>query len=125
MLNAVTTRFVDAATALPPEALASAFDRTVDLRTEGGREASRAAVPSAAENSELERRIRTALLPRADELDAHLAGLHSDAWAAISTAARAILKRRNLTVEQFDVLVQPFVGSGVEPPQHSTREPGA
>ena len=113
MLGAVTKQFVDAAIALPPEALALAFDRTVDLRTEGGKEASRAAVPSAAENSELDHRIRAALLPRADELDAHLAGLHSDAIAAIFMAALAILKRRNLTAEQFGVLVEPFAGSGV------------
>ncbi|MGW8884608.1 hypothetical protein [Streptomyces sp. NPDC055749] len=124
MLDTATNQFVSTATALSPEALASAFDRLVDLRTEGGKEASRAAVPSAAENSELDHRIRTALLPRAAELDAHLAGLHSDARAAISTAARAILKRGNLTAGQFDVLVEPFVGRGVELPQHSTREPG-
>lgn len=121
MLDAVTERFVDRVRALPPESLAMAFDRMVDLRTEGGREASRAAVPSAAENSELDRRIRTALLPRAAELDAHLAGLHSDARAAISTAARGILKRGNLTAEQFEVLVTPFVEVGVDVPAHQGR----
>ncbi|WP_329238238.1 hypothetical protein OHB07_38130 [Streptomyces sp. NBC_00111] len=115
----MTKQFVDAATALSPEALALAFDRMVDLRTKGGKEASRAAVPSAAENSELDHRIRAALRPRTDELNAHLAGLHFAAGAAIFTAARAILKGRNLTAEQFDVLVRPFVGSGAVLPPHS------
>ena len=118
MLDAVTERFVDRGCALPPESLATAFDRMVDLRAEGGKEASRAAVPSASENSELDHRIRTTLLPRAAELDAHLAGLHSDARAAISTAARGILKRGNLTAEQFEVLVAPFVEVGVDVPAH-------
>ncbi|MFD4031446.1 hypothetical protein ACFWVP_13225 [Streptomyces sp. NPDC058637] len=125
MLDAVTERFVAGATALSPEALTLAPDQVVDLRAEGGKEASRAAVPSAAENSELDHGIRTALLPRAAELDAHLTGLHSDDPAAIGIAARAILKRGNLTAGQFGVLTEPFAGSGVELPQHSAREPGA
>ncbi|WP_406393660.1 hypothetical protein [Streptomyces sp. NBC_00887] len=118
MLDAVTERFVEASTAPSPEALASPFDRMVGLRAEGGKEASRAAVPSAAENFVLDHRIRTALLPRATELDAHLAGLHSDALAAISTAARAIMKRGSLAAGHFDVLVQPIVGCGVELPRY-------
>ncbi|MFF4084852.1 hypothetical protein ACFYZN_36450 [Streptomyces sp. NPDC001777] len=73
MLDAAIERFIDQVRALTPESLATAFDRMVDLRAEGGKEASRAAVPSAAENSELDHRIRTALLSRAAELDAHLA----------------------------------------------------
>lgn len=117
MLDAETMRFVDEAVGLPAEELEAAFDRLVDLRAEGGKEASRAAVPSASENSELDHRIRAGLLPRADELDAHLVGLHSDARAAISTTARAILKRRKLTVEQFAVLVEPFAGR-VGLPEH-------
>ncbi|WP_405389738.1 hypothetical protein OG596_18715 [Streptomyces sp. NBC_01102] len=124
MLDAVTERFVAGATALSPEGLTLAFDRAVGLRAEGGKEASRAAVPSAAENSELDHRIHTALLPRAAELAAHLTGLHSDALAAIS-AARAILKPGNPTAGQFGVLTHPFAGSGAELPQYSVREPGA
>ncbi|NYG20956.1 hypothetical protein BJY17_001703 [Agromyces hippuratus] len=114
--------FVEEATALAPEALAEAFGRLVALRREGGKEASRAAVPSAAENSELDHEIRSALLPRAAELDAVHMGLHSDARAAISTTARAILKRGKLTPEQYRVLVEPFVGSGVEIPRHPSQD---
>lgn len=125
MLDTATVRFVGEATALAPESLTAAFDRLVDLRAEGGKEASRAAVPSAAENSELDHLIREALLPRVAELDAILVGLHSDAIAAISTTARAILKRGNLTPEQFDVLVEPFVDRGVEIPPHPSREVGS
>ena len=117
MLDQVTTDFVDEAAGLPPAELEAAFDRLVDLRPEGGKEASRAAVPSASENSALDHRIRAALLPRADELDAHLTGLHSDARAAISTTARAILKRGTLTEQQYAVLVEPFVGRAHVPAQ--------
>ncbi|MFB9308831.1 hypothetical protein SAMN05443544_1936 [Agromyces cerinus subsp. cerinus] len=122
MLEAATVTFVEEATALAPEALAEAFGRLVALRREGGKEASRAAVPSAAENSELDHEIRSALLPRAAELDAVHMGLHSDARAAISTTARAILKRGKLTPEQYRVLVEPFVGSGVEIPRHPSQD---
>ncbi|MBM7829590.1 hypothetical protein JOE59_000295 [Agromyces cerinus] len=119
MLDTETTRFVDAATALPAAALDVAFERQVDLWTEGGKEASDAAGPSASANSELDHRIRAALLPRADELDEHLFGLHSDARAVISTAARAIVTRRRLTAEQFTVLVTPFVELGFDIPAHT------
>ncbi|MEV4417978.1 hypothetical protein [Catellatospora sp. NPDC049609] len=57
MLDVATERFVDQATSLAPQVLAVAFDRQVGLRSEGGREASRAARISAAQNSQLERRI--------------------------------------------------------------------
>ena len=58
MLDTETTKFVDAATALSAADLEAAFDRQVDLWTEGGKEASDAAGPSASVNSELDRRIR-------------------------------------------------------------------
>lgn len=116
MLDAATEAFVDQATTLPAEQLAAAFDRMVDLRSEGGKEASRAAVPSASQNTELDHRIRAALLPRADELDAVLTGLHSDARAVVSTAARAILKRSTLTPAQYRVLVEPFAGFELDLP---------
>lgn len=112
MLDADVTRFVDEAAALPPAELDAAFERLIDLRGEGGREAADAAVPSASANSALDHRIRAALLPRADELNAHLPGLHSDARAAISTTARAILTRHRLTAGQYAVLVEPFAGRG-------------
>lgn len=125
MLDPVTERFVDAAAALPPEVLALAFDRQLDHWAGGGKAASDAAGPSASENSALDRRIRTTLRPCADELDAHLAGLHSDALTVISTAARAIQTRRRLTAGQYDVLVGPFAGFAVELPEHSAGGPGA
>jgi hypothetical protein len=121
MLDTETTQFVDAAAALSVADLEAAFDRQIDLWTEGGKEASEAAGPSASANSELDHRIRGALLPRADELDEHLFGLHSDARAVISTAARAILTRRRLTPEQFTVLVTPFVELGFDIPAEGIR----
>ena len=121
MLEAATVTFVEQATALAPESLAEAFGRLVALRRHGGKEASRAAVPSAAENSELDHKIRSALLPRAAELNAVNAGLHSGARAAVSTTARAILKRGKLTPEQYQVLVEPFVGREVEIPPHPSQ----
>ncbi|WP_031005039.1 hypothetical protein [Streptomyces sp. NRRL F-5727] len=120
MLDAATERFAAAAAALPPAALAAAFDRMVEDRSRGGREASRAARPSAAQESALTHRVRGALLPRADELDAHLTGLLSDAKAAISIAARAVLKRGRLTPEQYALLVTPFTDLGVPAPPHPT-----
>ena len=119
MLDTETTQFVDAATALSAVELEAAFDRQIDLWTEGGKEASEAAGPSASANSELDHRIRAALHPRADELDEHLLGLHTDALTVISTAGRAILTRRRLSAEQFAVLVTPFVELGFDIPAHT------
>ncbi|GAA1845898.1 hypothetical protein [Agromyces salentinus] len=119
MLDAATERFVDQATALPPESLAEAYDRTLDLRSQGGKEASGLAVPSASQNSQLDRRIRAALLPRASTLDGHLIGLHSDAIAAVGIAARAVLRRAKLADEAYDVLVEPFRGLGVPIPERA------
>jgi hypothetical protein len=125
VLEAATVRFVVEATALAPESLIAAFDRLLELSGEGGEEASLAAIPSAAENSELDHMIRTALLPRADELNAVRPRLHSNARAAISTSARGILKRKNLTPEQYEVIVEPFVDRRVEIPPHPSREAGS
>ncbi|NML49177.1 hypothetical protein HHL19_02230 [Streptomyces sp. R302] len=120
MLDAETGRFVDAAVALPPAALATAWDRVVDDRARGGREASLAARPSAARDSALVHRVRSALLPRADELNGHLDGLHSDAKSAICMASRAVLARGRLTPEQYALLVTPFTDLGVPAPPHPT-----
>jgi hypothetical protein len=43
--------------------------------------------------------------PGVAELEGVLEGLHSDARAAISTTARAILKREHLTPDQYGVLI--------------------
>ncbi|MFD4158300.1 hypothetical protein ACFWR4_36780 [Streptomyces hydrogenans] len=120
MLDPGTERFVDAALALPPAALAAAFDRMVEDRSRGGREASRAARPSAAQDSVLTHRVRGGLLARADELDGHLTGLLSDAKSAICVAGRAVLKRGRLTPEQYALLVTPFTALGVPAPPHPT-----
>ncbi|MRG61338.1 hypothetical protein GE115_15890 [Agromyces sp. CFH 90414] len=118
MLDAETIAFVERAVALPPQVLTAAFDRQVDLRGEGGKEASRAAVPSAAENSDLEHRLNTALRARTDELG----GTEMEAYSVIQTAARAILKRAKLTEAQYDVLVRPFADAGVEVPSHPAAD---
>ncbi|MGI9821837.1 hypothetical protein [Agromyces sp. Marseille-Q5079] len=118
MLDAVTIAFVEQAVALPPQVLTEAFGRQVRLRAKGGKEASRAAVPSASENSDLEHRLNTALRARTDELD----GMMMEAYAVIQTAARAVLKRAKLTEEQYDVLVRPFADAGVEVPSYRVAE---
>ena len=121
MLDPETERFVEQVGKLPPEALAEAFDRALALRRSGGREASRATKPSASEDSALDHAVRSVLLPRADELDAHRPSLHSDAKSAAMITARAILKRGSLSVEQYEVLVQPFIAVGVDIPPHPDR----
>ncbi|SCG66603.1 hypothetical protein [Micromonospora halophytica] len=118
MLDVSARQFVEDGRGLSPESLAAAFDRAVALRRAGGREASRATKPSAAENSELERAVRSALLPRAEELNAFRDGLHADAKSALMIAGRAILKVEQLSAEQYHVLVEPFVEVGVDVPAH-------
>lgn len=118
MLNTSTDRFLAQAGALPAEQLASAFDRAVRLRRAGGKEASRAAKPSAAVNSELEHTVRELLLPRSEELNAARAGLHADAKSAIVIAGRAVQQAAQLTPEQYEILLTPFTELGVEVPAH-------
>ncbi|MGW4200073.1 hypothetical protein [Streptomyces sp. NPDC004726] len=121
VLDAATERFVDQVRALPAGALATAFDRAVALRRAGGKEASRATKPSAAENSALEHAVREILLPRADELNAVRNGLQADAKSAAVIAGRAVLKMAQLSPEQYEVLVAPFVEVGVDVPTHPGR----
>ncbi|WP_395245806.1 hypothetical protein ACGGZK_08360 [Agromyces sp. MMS24-K17] len=118
MLDHPTQRFVEQVAGLEPGSLAMAFDRSVALRRAGGKEASRATRPSASENSELEHLVRESLLPRADELNGAREGLHADAKSAAVIAARAVLKRDQLTQAQYDVLVLPFVEAGIDVPSH-------
>lgn len=117
MLDPETDRFIDAVRQLPPDALAAAFDRMVALRRAGGKEASSATKPSAAELSAIDHSVRAALLPRDAELNGARAGLHSDALSVTMIAARAIQKRDKLTADQYDILVEPFVGVGVDVPE--------
>ncbi|MFE1292447.1 hypothetical protein [Streptomyces sp. NPDC058751] len=121
MLDAAAERFIDQVRALSAESFAAAFDRAVALRRVGGKEASRATKPSAAENSELEHAVREVLLPRADELNAVRGGLHADAKSGVVIAGRAVLKMAQLTPEQYEVLVAPFVEVGVDVPAHPGR----
>ncbi|HET8779999.1 MAG TPA: hypothetical protein VFM66_08005 [Agromyces sp.] len=119
MLESDTARFIAAACELPPATLAAAFDRMLELRRSGGREASKALKPSASENSAIDHAVRSTLLPRAAELDGFRDHLHSDAISATTIAARAILKRRQLSGEQYRLLVEPFEVAGVETPSAS------
>ena len=118
MLDDETRRFLQAALTLAPPALARAFDRAVELRRQGGREASRAAKPSAAQNSHIEHTVRTGLRARLAELDEHSPELLSDAKSVTAIAARAVLKRANLTGEQYRILTEPFTAEGVPVPEH-------
>lgn len=118
MLDAPTERFIAHTAELPAESLAAAYDRLLELRRNGGREASLAAKPSASENAELERAVRTALLARVPELGAHRRSLPTQSASAVTLAARAILKRSILSPAQYGLLTEPFAAVGVDiPPQ--------
>lgn len=117
-MDAATARFIATITALPPETLATAFDHTLGLRRQGGRESSRASTLSASENSELDHAVRSALLLRGEELNAYRAGLHSDAKSACVIAARAVRKPGTLSAEQYALLTAPFTAVGVAVPRH-------
>ncbi|WP_093802906.1 hypothetical protein [Streptomyces sp. Wb2n-11] len=119
MLDAVTTRFIGTAAKLTPDVLAAVYDHTVLLRGQGGREASRTLKLSASHESELQAVVRSALLPRAEELNAFRSGLLSDAKSAYVIAARAVHRRERLAQEHYHVLVRPFAVSGVEVPPHA------
>lgn len=116
VVDAATARFIGTIAALPPETLAAAFDHAVGLRRQGGREASRALRLSASEHSELDHAVRSALLPRGEELDAYRAGLHSDAKSVCVIAARAVRKPATLSAEQYALLTAPFTAVGVAVP---------
>ncbi|MFB9308834.1 hypothetical protein BJY17_001700 [Agromyces hippuratus] len=121
MLDAATARFIEQVAALPAEELATIFDESLNLWMPAGRAASEAIKISAAENSELDHDVREALRPLTAELDAHVAGLHSDAKSATVMAARAVQTRATLTAEHYEVLVAPFIAAGVEVPPHPGR----
>ncbi|MFI6108111.1 hypothetical protein [Streptomyces sp. NPDC051310] len=116
MLDAVTTRFIGTAATLAPDVLALVYDHMVRLRGHGGREASRALKLSAAHESALQAMVRSALLPRADELNAFRSGLLSGVKSAYVVAARAVQRRDSAAHEHYDVLLRPFAVAGVEIP---------
>ncbi|MBT2400551.1 hypothetical protein [Streptomyces sp. ISL-100] len=101
MLDAVTIRFIGTAAKLAPDALAAVYDHMVRLRGQGGREASRALKLSASHESELQAKVRSTLLPRADELNAFRSGLLSGAKSAYVIAARAVYHRESLAQEHY------------------------
>jgi hypothetical protein len=115
-LHTATARFIATIAVLPPETLAAAFDHAVGLRRQGGREASRALRLSASENSELDHAVRSALLPRSEELNLYRPGLHSDAKSVCLIAARAVRKPATLSAAQYALLTAPFTAVGVDVP---------
>lgn len=119
-MDPATARFIETATALPAATLSAVYDESLDRWRPGGREASRALRLSASEDSAIVHAVRSALLPRAAELDAVRQGLHSDAKSACAIAARAVCKRAKLTDDQYLVLLEPFTAAGAAAPD---REP--
>lgn len=115
-MHTATARFIATIAVLPPETLAAAFDHAVGLRRQGGREASRALRLSASENSELDHAVRSALLPRSEELNLYRPGLHSDAKSVCLIAARAVRKPATLSAAQYALLTAPFTAVGVDVP---------
>ncbi|MBT3152612.1 hypothetical protein HTV45_17305 [Streptomyces sp. CHD11] len=117
-MHATTALFVETVASLSPATLADVFDHTLRLRRRGGREASRALRLSASEHSAIDHAVRSALLPRAGELDAYRAGLFSDALSLCVIGARSVAKPAMLTREQYALLTGPFTAVGVDVPDH-------
>ncbi|ONI69304.1 hypothetical protein BWI15_22145 [Kribbella sp. ALI-6-A] len=117
MLETVTAQFIRSATQLPPDTLARVVDEALARWRHGGREASKATkILSAPEYSAIDHAVRSALLPRAEELDTFRKQLHSDAIGTTQIAARAVLKRTRIAEEHLRVLVEPFTAAGVATP---------
>ncbi|WP_309054888.1 hypothetical protein [Streptomyces sp.] len=115
-MDPTTVRFVSSATALPAAALAAVYEAFREGWPRGGREASRAARVSASEQSWIDHAVRSALLPRAVELDQVRASLHSNSKSACVIAARAVHKRVKLSEAQYRALLDPFASAGVPVP---------
>jgi hypothetical protein len=122
MLDASTERFIVEAAQLPAASLAQAYEHTLRLRKGVGREASRATKPSASENSELERKVRSALLAASEQLDEPDASLRTRASSAVTLAARAVLKRSTISAEHYGALTEPFSMVGVAVPAHDAPD---
>lgn len=121
-MDAATARFIEDVTTLAPQTLATVFDHVLSLRRQGGREASRALKLSASEQAALDHAVRSALLPRAAELDAHRSGLHSDSLSAVMIGARSVQKHASLSQEQYALLTCPFTAVGVAVPGHPAND---
>lgn len=117
MLEPVTAQFIQSAAALPPDALAGLVDESLRRWPAGGRVASKASnVLTASESSVVSHAVRSALRPRADELNDYRQYLFSDAVSTTVIAARAMLKRNRIAQEHYLVLVEPFAQAGVAVP---------
>lgn len=68
-MDPTTARFVSSATALPAAAPAVLYEAFLERWPHGGREGSRVARVSASEHSAIDHAVRSALLPRAVELE--------------------------------------------------------
>lgn len=119
-MDPTTARFITSATALPPEALAVLYGAFLERWRQGGREGSRAARVSASDHSAIDHAVRSALLPRAAELEQVRKSLHSDSKSACVIAARAVHKRVKLTEDQYRALLDPFATAGVPVPARTT-----
>lgn len=119
-MHAATAGFVETVAALSPATLADVYDHALSLRRQGGRAASRALRLSASEHSEIDHALRSALLPRADELNSYRAGLASCALSACVIGARAVRKPAMLSQDQYALLTGPFAAVGVAVPDHVT-----
>ena len=115
-MNPTTARFISCATALPAAELAVVYEASLDRWPQGGREGSQAARASASEHSAIVHAVRSALLPRADELEQVRRSLHSDSKSACVIAALAVHKRTKLTEAQYRALLDPFTAAGVPVP---------
>ncbi|WP_338779108.1 hypothetical protein [Streptomyces sp. DG1A-41] len=121
-MDPTTARFVSSATALPAAALAALYEAFMERWPRGGREGSRVARVSASEHSWIDHAVRSALLPRAVELEQIRASLHSDSKSACVIAARAVHKRMKLTEAQYRALLDPFTLAGVPVPDRDSLQ---
>ncbi|MFI1652482.1 hypothetical protein ACH4XT_36895 [Streptomyces avidinii] len=119
-MDPTTARFISSATALPADALTLLYEAFLDRWPQGGREGSRAARVSASEQSAIGHAVRSALLPRAAELEQVRKSLHSDSKSACVIAARAVHKRAKLTEAQYRALLDPFTAAGAAVPPRTT-----
>lgn len=85
----------------------------------GGRDAALKTRLAAAEEQMLEKRVRDALRPRAEELKQQRPGLLGSAVGGAQIVGRALQKAEKLTDEEFDGLVEPYRAAGLTIPPRS------
>ncbi|WP_207919736.1 hypothetical protein, partial [Micromonospora sp. KC207] len=94
---------------IPAEGAPKTGPATVDCRT-------------ALLTSSIDHAVRSAVLPRAVELEQARASLHSDSKSACVIAARAVHKRMELTEARYRVLLDPFTAAGVPVPDRDNLQ---